>query len=51
MILHGMYDTFLKKDMNVLALLTAFASFAWLAWNVEHARGGEESSKTELSRA
>src|SRR5262249_5003364 len=34
MILHGLYDAFLKKDMNVLALLTALASFAWFAWSI-----------------
>lgn len=39
MILHGLYDTLLKKDMNALALLVAFLSFGWLAWHVEMARG------------
>ena len=45
MILHGLYDTFLKRDMHVLALLTAFASFAWFAWSVERARRNEASPK------
>jgi RsiW-degrading membrane proteinase PrsW (M82 family) len=31
-ILHGLYDTCLKKDMNGFALLTAFASFGYLAF-------------------
>jgi RsiW-degrading membrane proteinase PrsW (M82 family) len=39
MILHGLYDTLLKKDMNVLALAVGAASFAWFAWQVESARG------------
>jgi RsiW-degrading membrane proteinase PrsW (M82 family) len=51
MILHGMYDTFLKKDMNVLALLTAFASFAWFAWSMERTRRREESLKMALVRS
>jgi RsiW-degrading membrane proteinase PrsW (M82 family) len=38
MVLHGLYDTLLKKDYHVLALLTAVASFVWLAWQIESAR-------------
>src|SRR5437867_2932273 len=38
MVLHGLYDTLLKKDYHVLALLTALASFVWLAWQIESAR-------------
>ena len=38
MVLHGLYDTLLKKDYHVLALLTALASFIWLAWQIESAR-------------
>lgn len=30
MVLHGLYDTMLKKDMQGAALLVAVASFAWL---------------------
>jgi RsiW-degrading membrane proteinase PrsW (M82 family) len=44
MVLHGLYDTFLKKDMDLLALLTALASFAWFVWSMERARASEESS-------
>ena len=51
MILHGLYDTFLKRDMHLLALLTAFASFAWFAWSVERARRAEEAPKMALKRA
>ncbi len=46
MILHGLYDTFLKKDMNLLALLVGLASFAWFAWSVEKTREREETPQT-----
>ncbi len=32
MVLHGLYDTLLKKDMELGALLVAFASFGWWLW-------------------
>jgi RsiW-degrading membrane proteinase PrsW (M82 family) len=32
MLLHGLYDTLLKKDYEIAALLTAFASFGWWLW-------------------
>lgn len=35
MLLHGLYDTLLKKDHEALALLVAVVSFGWLAWNIE----------------
>jgi RsiW-degrading membrane proteinase PrsW (M82 family) len=38
MVLHGLYDTALKKEWNLLALGTALASFGWLAWCIERAR-------------
>ncbi len=38
MVLHGFYDTLLKKDMNVWALVVALMSFAWFAWSIELAR-------------
>jgi RsiW-degrading membrane proteinase PrsW (M82 family) len=38
MVLHGFYDTLLKKDMEGWALLTALASFAWLIYQIEGAR-------------
>ena len=41
MVLHGAYDTLLKKDMNLYALITGAATFAWFAWTVEGARGAE----------
>ncbi len=38
MVLHGLYDTLLKKDMNVWALVVAVISFGWLAMQIEMAR-------------
>ncbi len=38
MVLHGLYDTLLKKDMNAYALVVALLSYGWLAWHVELAR-------------
>jgi RsiW-degrading membrane proteinase PrsW (M82 family) len=34
MVLHGLYDTLLKKDYELLALAIAVGSFCWLAWLV-----------------
>jgi RsiW-degrading membrane proteinase PrsW (M82 family) len=48
MILHGLYDAFLKADMRGLALLSALASFAWLAWSMKQARRAEGSPKLAL---
>jgi len=31
-LLHGLFDTMVKKELNILALLVAIAAFAWLAW-------------------
>jgi RsiW-degrading membrane proteinase PrsW (M82 family) len=42
MILHGFYDTLLKKDMSGYALLVALISFGWLVWQVEQARKRDE---------
>jgi hypothetical protein len=38
MVLHGMYDTLLKEDLDWAALLIAFISFGWLAYQVEMAK-------------
>jgi RsiW-degrading membrane proteinase PrsW (M82 family) len=35
MVLHGLYDTLLKKQMDVIALLVAVVSFAWMAIKIE----------------
>jgi hypothetical protein len=38
MILHGFYDTLLKQKYELYALLVAFASFGWLAFQIERAK-------------
>ena len=35
MVLHGLYDTLLKKEHEAMALLVAVVSVGWLAWNIE----------------
>jgi RsiW-degrading membrane proteinase PrsW (M82 family)/DNA-directed RNA polymerase subunit RPC12/RpoP len=37
-VLHGLYDTLLKKEMQGFALLVALASFGWLAFMLERLR-------------
>lgn len=44
MVLHGLYDTFLKRDLEMLALLTAVASVAWFFWLYERVCGDERRS-------
>lgn len=48
MILHGLYDTLLKRDMHVTALICAGCSVAWLAAIWERARR-ELERQTESS--
>ena len=50
MILHGLYNTTLKKEMNGAALLVAAASFAWLIFIVEWTRRQEEEFHSEKPR-
>ena len=38
MILHGLYDTLLKKELDAAALLVALASFGYLAYLIERNR-------------
>jgi RsiW-degrading membrane proteinase PrsW (M82 family) len=38
MTLHGLYDTLLKKDQDVLAFLVALISFGWFVYQVESMR-------------
>lgn len=38
MILHGLYDTLLKKEYQSLALVVAIASFGWWAWQLRQAK-------------
>jgi RsiW-degrading membrane proteinase PrsW (M82 family) len=37
-VLHGLYDTFLKREMDIFALLTALGSFGWLAFLIQQLR-------------
>jgi RsiW-degrading membrane proteinase PrsW (M82 family)/DNA-directed RNA polymerase subunit RPC12/RpoP len=50
MILHGLYDTLLKKDMNAIALGVAVLSFLFLAFQISrlHAEDDEEAHKAML---
>jgi RsiW-degrading membrane proteinase PrsW (M82 family) len=45
MVLHGLYDTLLKKDFDLLALAVGVASFAWLAFQVERARADDGETR------
>jgi RsiW-degrading membrane proteinase PrsW (M82 family) len=47
MILHGLYDTLLKKDIFEFALAVAVISFAWLAWQIESLREEEKALGSE----
>jgi RsiW-degrading membrane proteinase PrsW (M82 family) len=40
-VLHGLYDTLLKKEMDTAALVVAGISFAWLAIQIEAAKARE----------
>ena len=40
-VLHGLYDTLLKRDMELWALVVAAASFAWLIAVAERTRSAE----------
>jgi RsiW-degrading membrane proteinase PrsW (M82 family) len=46
-ILHGLYDTSLKKDMNGLALLVAFASFGYLAFLFSRLQTADDEAATK----
>ncbi len=41
MVLHGLYDTLLKKDLDLWATAVGLATFAWFVFQVEMARGTE----------
>jgi protease PrsW len=45
MVLHGLYDTLLKKDLDLWALAVGVATFAWFAIQVEMARGSETDAR------
>lgn len=44
MVLHGLYDTLLKRDMEFFALVTAAGSFAWFYWYSDYVRRLDEDS-------
>jgi hypothetical protein len=41
MVLHGLYDVMLKKEMDGSALIVAVISFVWLAFMIERSRREE----------
>jgi RsiW-degrading membrane proteinase PrsW (M82 family) len=45
MVLHGLYDTLLKKDMPGAAFICALVSFGWLAYQMERALMSEERAQ------
>ncbi|MGH7174482.1 MAG: PrsW family glutamic-type intramembrane protease [Gemmataceae bacterium] len=51
MILHGLYDTLLKKDMNAGALVVAVLSFLFLAFQISRLHGeDDEQAKRAMLR-
>ena len=46
MVLHGLYDTLLKKDMSAWALVVALASFGYLAFQVSRLHGADRQEAT-----
>jgi RsiW-degrading membrane proteinase PrsW (M82 family) len=48
MVLHGVYNTCLKKELDVVSLAAAAASVAWLTWQVELARSTERLSNKDF---
>ena len=51
MILHGLYDTLLKKDMEAIALGVAVLSFLFLAFQISRLHGeDDEEARKELLR-
>jgi RsiW-degrading membrane proteinase PrsW (M82 family) len=45
MVLHGLYDTLLKKDMEFFALVAAAASFGYLAWQISQLRTSDDEDE------
>jgi hypothetical protein len=48
MILHGLYDTLLKSDLDLWALAAGAATFAWFAFQVEKARASDLETRGSL---
>lgn len=51
MLLHGLYDTLLKREMNAAALVTALASFAWLAFLISRSYASDVAPRKRSRRA
>ena len=51
MLLHGLYDTCLKRDLNAMALLVAIASFGWLAFLTSRLYGTDDEKATRAMLA
>jgi len=47
MVLHGLYDTLLKKDMNGLALGVAILSFLFLAFQISRLHSEDDAEARE----
>jgi RsiW-degrading membrane proteinase PrsW (M82 family) len=45
MVLHGLYDTLLKKELEFLALVVAAASFGYLAWMISRLRSSDDEDE------
>jgi RsiW-degrading membrane proteinase PrsW (M82 family) len=45
MVLHGLYDTMLKKELDLLALVVAAASFGYLAWMIYRLRTSDDEDE------
>ncbi len=45
MVLHGLYDTMLKKELDFLALVVAAASFGYLAWTISRLRTSDDEDE------
>ena len=51
MVLHGLYNTLLKKDFTVIALFIWGACFAWLAYLIESSRKREARAVSQIAKA
>jgi hypothetical protein len=47
MLLHGLYDTLLKKEMNAVALGVAVLSFLFLAFQISRLHGADDVAARE----
>ncbi|HMC89690.1 MAG TPA: PrsW family glutamic-type intramembrane protease [Gemmataceae bacterium] len=50
MVLHGLYDTLLKKDINVGALIVAVLSFLFLAFLISRLHTADEAAARRMRR-